>query len=158
MKFRYGFVSNSSSMSFIVAFPNEIRTTEDLRKLILDNLNESYQITDQGGEVIDKEEILIELFKQIENQTPNDGDKAIDRLNGYILVPKDAGVNWSKYNITILEKQTLTMQEATNIFDELKKDDKYIYTFIFDTSDYIYQAISRSLLFINFDHVHIVNH
>ena len=158
MKIRFGFVSNSSSMSFIVAFPIEIETREDIKNIIFKKISERYSITDDGDNEVHIDEIVDDLLRQIQDQTPNNEEKAIDRLNGYIILPKDAGVDWKKYNLEIFREQALTLQEAQEVFNKINKEDNYIYTFIFDNSDSVYQALAKHLLFIELDHLHIVNY
>lgn len=158
MKIRFGFVSNSSSMSFIVVFPIEIKTNEDIKNIIFKNISDRYSITDEGDNKVNIDDIVGELLKQIQDQTPNDEEKAIDRLNGYIILPKDVGVNWSKYNLEIFRDRSLTLQEAQEVFKKFKKEEKYFYTFTFENTDFVYQALAKHLLFIELDHLHIINH
>lgn len=44
MKKRNGFVSNSSSSSFIVAFPKDIKSREEFKEILLGDTNEKYLI------------------------------------------------------------------------------------------------------------------
>lgn len=145
-------------MSFIVAFPIEIETREDIKNIIFKKISERYSITDDGDNEVHIDEIVDDLLRQIQDQTPNNEEKAIDRLNGYIILPKDAGVDWKKYNLEIFREQALTLQEAQEVFNKINKEDNYIYTFIFDNSDSVYQALAKHLLFIELDHLHIVNY
>lgn len=158
MKIRYGFVSNSSSMSFIVSFPNEIKTEDDINELIFQYLSDSYKIKDAGENVVNKIDIIKEILRQISVQKPNDEKKAIDILEGFIIIPKDVGPVWYKYNTKILSREALTLERAKDIVGKLKEEGQYFYTFTFDSSDYVYQAIASSLLFIDFKHIHILNH
>ena len=157
MKIRNGFVSNSSSMSFVIAFPKEIQTREDIRRLIFENINEDFTITDEGDNEVNVSEIVEDIYHKIIEQSPNDQKRALDKLNGFIIVPKDALTFKRKYNTKIFEN-VLTLDEAQELINEFKNEDKYIYTFTYDDTDYIYQAIAKNLLFINFEHFHIINH
>ena len=145
-------------MSFIVAFPIEINTIEDIKNLIFQNISDNYTITDEGDNKVHVNDIVAELLSQIRTQTPNDEERAIERLNGFIILPKDVGANWSKYNTEIYKNRTLALPQAQEVYNNLRKEGENVYTFIFDNSDNVYQAIAKHLLFMEFDHLHIVNH
>lgn len=141
-------------MSFIVAFPFEPQNESDLKQLFFQNVS---TLPDEGGEEINIEEIIAELFKQIKNQTSNNKEMVIDRLEGFLIIPYD--VAQQNYNFkVVLEPDIIKPEEAQNIFEEMEKPENFIYVFIFDSTDYVYQAIAVNSVFKNIDHRLIVNH
>lgn len=141
-------------MSFIVAFPFEPQNESDLKQLLFQNVS---TLPDEGGEEINIEEIITELFKQIKNQTSNNKEMVIDRLEGFLIIPYD--VAQQNYNFkVVLEPDIIKPEEAQNIFEEMEKPENFIYVFIFDSTDYVYQAIAVNSVFKNIDHRLVVNH
>ena len=141
-------------MSFIVAFPYKPQNEGDLKQLLFQNVS---TLPDEGGEEISVEEIIRELFKEIKNQTSNNKELVIDRLEGFLIIPYDAAQQ--KYNFkVVLEPDTITSEEAQNIFEEMEKPENFIYVFIFDSSDYIYQTLAVNSVFKNLDHRLVVNY
>ena len=141
-------------MSFIVAFPFEPQNESDLKQLLFQNVS---TLPDEGGEEISVEDVIRELFKQIKNQTPNNKEIVIDRLEGFLIIPYDAAQQ--KYNYKVaLEQDIVTPGKAQNIFEEMEKPDNFIYVFILDSTEYECQVLAVNSVFKNLDHKLVVNH
>lgn len=81
MKTRHGFVSNSSSSSFIVAFPNDMEVTTD-------NVQE-YLFSDRKyitayDDVIDVEDATSRIYDDMQAQTPNDNERLLSFMGGWL--------------------------------------------------------------------------
>jgi len=80
MKIRQGFVSNSSSSSFIVTFPKEMKNVRDVKEsLFPDGKTFSIETTSSWngtGTIIDSDEIAEHVWKDIQNS----GDKTVFEL------------------------------------------------------------------------------
>ena len=81
MKCRNGFVSNSSSSSFIVAFPKDIEMTEAAVKKYLFQEDEFLYNYDDRMATKKSEEIILEEMKK---QKPNDIENIRDNCNGWL--------------------------------------------------------------------------
>jgi hypothetical protein len=80
MKVRRGFVSNSSSSSFIVAFDRIPQTVGEVQKALFGG-SETYDYENWDG--IDKypaEQVAGQVWKDIQSQVPNDEDEIKDEL------------------------------------------------------------------------------
>ncbi len=141
-------------MSFIVAFPFEPQNEDDLKQLLFQNVS---TLPDEGGEEISVEEMIRELFKQIKNQTSNNKEMVIDRLEGFLIIPYDEAQQNYNFKV-VLEPGIITLKEAQNTFQEMKKPENFIYVFIFDSTDYVYQPLAVNSVFKNLDHRLVVNH
>ena len=75
MKIRQGFVSNSSSSSFLVMFPKEMKSKEEVHNALFPNGKE-FSISSynwQGDDFIySSEQISNQVWSDIKNQDPND--------------------------------------------------------------------------------------
>ena len=80
MKFRNGFVSNSSSSSFVVAFPKDLHLV-NLKELLFGDAEHLTAYNDPFS----TEELANQIRKDIEAQTPNH-------------VPEDRGNDWEYDN------------------------------------------------------------
>ena len=80
MKIRNGFVSNSSSSSFVVAFPMKPETFQEIhREMFGDVLYLSHPYEREAVSSFDMAQIV---FEDIKRQEPNDVTKIADQLQG----------------------------------------------------------------------------
>ena len=84
MKIRNGFVSNSSSSSFVVYFPNEPKSVDDVKNIIFDN--DEYYNYDEYSFL---SEIIADIvWKDVCNQSKNDFERAKEMiLDGNRMIP-----------------------------------------------------------------------
>jgi len=80
MKLRNGFVSNSSSSSFIIGFDSKPRNVEQLRKILFPN-NEGVSYPFGGHEDVPAEIAAQKVWDQIKNQRPLSKSKLPEKLN-----------------------------------------------------------------------------
>lgn len=149
MKIRTGFVSNSSSSSFIVAFDKKPENKEELRKLL--NIEHAKEKT-RWRDSIEPEVLLNIVWKDLINQKPNDKKEILEAI-GY--------ENWTKEwheNITYEEfidhedKDYLKnhLDEMNSILEEFKE--KELYCFYYSDEDGpIESFLEHGNIFENFD-------
>lgn len=82
MKKRLSFVSNSSSSSYIIVFPREPKSPDDLKKMIFD--------TDYGYDGHDSISIANYIWAQIKSQTINNYEEAYQ-----FFANDDDSLDWS---------------------------------------------------------------
>lgn len=78
MKIRNGFVSNSSSCSFTVAFPEIPRSKEEVEEMLFPNGETSYGRYEVSSTI----KVAETVWKDIQNQKPNDRDKIWEAIHG----------------------------------------------------------------------------
>ncbi len=81
MKIRRGFVSNSSSSSFIVAFPKDMPMTEEALKQYLFGEQKTLSYCDYTAIVDEAAHVILQSMKQ---QTPNDREVLMVACDGWI--------------------------------------------------------------------------
>lgn len=183
MKIRNGFVSNSSSSSFVVIFPREPKSAEDVKNILFDKgqimfdnpyYDEEYD-TNIGYTV---EQISETVWNDIQNQTKNDFKKAKDYLTSGTIYGYDAPdyhkydhiKDWHKkmevYNAEMNKYAEKKMKEMFNIRKlKLQKinnepvNDIIMYCFNYADEDGSYfSTLEHGNLFRKLKHVHISNH
>ena len=84
MKTRYGFVSNSSSSSFVIAFPTDMKFDHDsLHDYLFPHGDESFKPWLHFNEVMTSHEVVDFLMRRINNQNEETLDRDYSGYRGY---------------------------------------------------------------------------
>ena len=148
MKIRNGFVSNSSSSSFVVIFPFEPKSSDDVQKMLF--LENQLYYGDGNYSV---EQVSETIWKDICDQQKNDIEKAFEIIGQsnfgsgapdyddfkYI---SDRNDRWNAYNDAINKYAKKTLKEFFNIrklklqvIDEKDVDGGVMYCFSYSDND-----------------------
>ncbi len=134
MKLRLGFVSNSSSSSFLVALPFRPKSKGELEQMLFDDHETSITVHPNG---MDKEavvktpaEITDVLFASIKGKRPCNLEECRRELIGHAIVSAPI-TQWS----VTLPTENVDQTKADALFKELKKTKGFIYCFDIDNLD-----------------------
>ena len=157
MKIRAGFVSNSSSSSFIVAFPKDIKLTKESIKDYL--FGEQKFITNYDDSITTDEATNI-ILKDMINQKPNDDNNLLNACQGSL----EGAPGWEDFKKKNGEPDWKKWEEArdeyvTKFLNDLKKRTKSmdLYTFEFSDRDG-YGSLEHDGTFDNVFYKQISNH
>lgn len=103
MKIRSGFVSNSSSSSFIVAFPREPKSARDVQRLMFGNET----TIERYDNVVSTYKIAKTVWEDIRGQEPAYREALIE------LCERDVQLDYSKYEITNRDVEYLVVDNVT---------------------------------------------
>jgi hypothetical protein len=162
MKIRRGFVSNSSSSSFIVAFSKEPTSVEEVQQEVFGDIK---IIGDEYNNFItystyDLAEII---FKDIKSQKPNIEEAIVDSVEsgwfngqvnyGSFELPKGK-FDWEGYH----KANVTAAKRITDKFIEGNKD-KFIYVFSFSDNDPApYSTLEHGEIFRNLNNIQTSYH
>jgi hypothetical protein len=181
MKIRTGFVSNSSSSSFVVLFPKEPKNATDVKNMLFSKGEASYPnpYYDPEWESGDDESYPVEnvaetVWNDICNQEKNDMERAKEILSGGYDEDapnyndyKDANnkMDWNAYQTARKMYADKKLKEFFNIrkfkLQKLNDEpiDSVLYCFSYSDNDGTYNAsLEHGGLFDNLKHIIISNH
>jgi len=129
MKIRNGFVSNSSSSSFLVAFPRNPKSVEDVKEMVFGKnkvLNNPYVWGDRPASY-PVEEIAEIIWNDVKRQIPNNrkiilshlSNVVVDSLDKYKIPVKDGSshdYDWDRYEIDNEKEVVKFMEKYTGAF------------------------------------------
>jgi len=176
MKIRAGFVSNSSSSSFVVLFPREPKSAADVKEMLFRDETIFNSLYGENG--WPTETVAETVWKDICDQKKNNIKKAEEMLMSGTIYGSDAPEyddyshirDWNKkmekYNADMDRYAKKRMKEFFNIRKlKLKKinnesvDDIFLYCFKYADEDGSYfSALEHGDLFKRLKHITISNH
>jgi len=110
-KVRNGFVTNSSSSSFIVAFDELPSSIEELQNLLFDD--SQYVDYEYSSVTMTCTDAATRVFNDLKGQKPNDQEKIMDALGGYITGMPD----YNEY-VGLYKFDSKEYKEAVNRYNE----------------------------------------
>jgi len=159
MKIRTGFVSNSSCSSFVVAFPKEPSSAKDVKKILFPNGKKTYSCYDSSYTT---EQVAETVWKDIQNQKPNDKDKIWEELHGYIKGEPDyekfklpnGDYDWKAYDAAHCKHRQKVMKKFIE-----QNQDATIYCFHYGDDNGQYEgALEHGGLFDRLPHIVVSHH
>lgn len=160
MKIRYGFVSNSSSSSFIVAFPRIPSSIEDTKYILFGNAEENIIGLDYYDKKYTTSEIATTVFDEIQNQQPAKISVMIETIErGWVDdMPENPDRYTKKSAEDFSKKLHIYALQKTEKFIEYNQD-KIIFIFHFSDNDGSYEGtLEHGDIFNRLNHIHINEH
>lgn len=167
MKIRQGFVSNSSSSSFVVPFPKGTELSkESIKDHLFKNLNTIYYY----DHAISVDGAVDVIYRKMKGQTPNDDASIQDALCGFLpgspnyedfpakLSKKnpDRDIDWDAYEIAREKYRTKVIDEFKEKIGSQNYD---LYTFEFcDNGSDFEAALEHGGIFDSVEHIRVSKH
>lgn len=166
MKIRQGFVSNSSSSSFIVAFPKELELSVPVVQHLLFGENKVVCAYDHLGS-ISTESAAEQVVNDMIDQKPNDSEAILEALNGYAVSGPNLNnfkfsprnehgdtYDWEAYNAACDVHKQKMYEKIRNEFGD---QDVYVFEYA-DENGSFFATLEHGGIFDNLPHMNISNH
>ncbi len=177
MKIRTGFVSNSSSSSFVVAFPSEPKNASDVKEMMFEKNQKEFSAPYSYSDDYDfwtTDEIAETIWNNIKDQTSNSNEPILEaiqngwfdnygKLKGHVDHWNDSEFKTSR-NYIPEEYEKIDIENkkrAKKIVDQFKKDNPNteIYVFEFSDNDGLYfSALEHGDVFRKLKHIQTSYH
>jgi len=178
MKIRQGFVSNSSSSSFVVAFTREPKSVDDVKEMMFAERQEFSSPWNWEDKYWPTEDVAITIWNAIQNQKSNQKTEMLDsirhgwfeiygKLKGHADYNYDNDIDWNteegrqKYNDEAKKRDNENEKRAKAILKQFMKDnsDATFYVFEFSDNDGSYfSALEHGNVFRKLNHIQTSYH
>ncbi len=169
MKFRMGFVSNSSSSSFVAGFKTIPRSVEDIKKILFDP-GQEYYYSPYGDGKWSVDEVAATVFEDMKGKMPlslEEFFKATDDMadinyDAKKYKKKEKNINGDEYmgtdwDLVWKDQKILSKEQAEKFL--AKNDDYYYFEFSYADEDGDYgSALEHGDLFKNVPCISISHH
>jgi len=130
MKIRQGFVSNSSSSSFIVAFPKGFEpTTKNVIDYVFNGNTGKMTYCDHSADITRVADVIVDYMT---SQSPNDHERLMDALGGWLggapnyesfkkpsVNGKPYEIDWDTYNVATTRHRDFVFAELLSKWNDL---------------------------------------
>lgn len=159
MKIRLGFVSNSSSSSFVVAFPSIPSSVEEVKKMLFGDTT-AIDIYDNSIETSKMARIVLEDMREKGVVTENDIIEEI--ASGYCWFFEHLEINCDWYNKSDIEAYyEYRDKEASKLVRKFIESHRNSHFFIFEYCDNdgpLYSTMEHGEIFSRIPHIRISKH
>ena len=169
MKIRSGFVSNSSSSSFLVAFDKRPKTSKKLQEMMFNKIEERKDPYDDK-KFYKTNEIAEQVFKDLKKQKPTTLKKAIEavscswfstrpKFENYRIDKKANDEGLKNYDMKAFNKDLLykSTKVAEDFFEENKGKKIYIFTYSDKDGDF-FIFMEHGNIFKKLEHLRLSHH
>ena len=157
MIIRIGFVSNSSSSNFIVAFPKIPTSADEVKALLFPDGQESYGYFERAYPA---DKVANTVWADMRRQKPNDKDEIWEAAHGYLEgepnIPYDHTLDKDAQRKARNEEKKACCKYRQKVLKELHEQapDSYVYCFRYGDDDgSYYGALEHGGLFDALPHI-----
>lgn len=168
MKIRNGFVSNSSSSSFVVAFPRKPLTAKDVKEILFgkERYFPTYYPRDDQDKVVSTTKIAKTVFNDIENQSPNDKKSILEGFEGWLDGAPSFPNTWGNDSPDVSRKkwdeyEKESIKYRNKCANKFIKENKNTFIYVFSYSDNdgnFYSTMEHGGIFDKLNHRRISRH